>query len=102
LPKMELTCFLDCRREQVQRLLDAGVGLALCHLAKHVEFAGRERSKWRPRGTGTPRDQPLDDNGVDDRSALGDFAQGPDEVLDVAEPVLEQVGQPGGAVMEKG
>jgi hypothetical protein len=82
----------------VQRLLDAGVRLALSHLAEDILLARSEGGEWGPRGAGAPGDQVLDDDGVDDRPAAGDLAQGADEVLQVSEPVLGQIGGAGGAV----
>jgi hypothetical protein len=53
-------------------------------------------------GTGASGHQALDDDRVDDRVAVDHFAQGADEVVDIAEPVLEQIGQAGCAVAEQG
>ena len=75
--KIALTCFSTVDAGQVQRLLDAGVGPALRHLAEHVAARAAVSAAS---GTGRPgpaRHERVDDHGVDHRAAGADLAQAP-------------------------
>ena len=59
----------------------------------------RSRSVRSSRGTCAPPADKLGDHlGVDDRAALGDPPDGVGEVVEIVDPVLEQVADPTGAV----
>ena len=79
----------DRSLRQEQSSCDAGVGVALSHQGEHVAFA---------RGQGVQRfvaavhaDQAGDDFGVEGGTAGSDALQGVEEVVEVEDPVLEQV-----------
>jgi len=93
---------LDGGHGQAQRLFDGRVGLALGHCPQHVEFSGRERGQCGPGRVGAPGDEGVDDQRVDHRTAACHLTQRSDQIFQVVEPVLEEVGQTGGAVTQQG
>ncbi len=92
---------LDARRRDVERVRDRRIGLALGHLAQHLHLTGGERLEQGPRGLLPTPQQALDDLRIDDRSPRSDFAQGSQELVQFAHPILEKVGEPGRAVAEQ-
>ena len=59
----------------------------------------RSRSVRSSSGTrAAPADEHGDDGGIDDRAALGDPPDGVGEVVEIRDPVLEQVADPAGSV----
>ena len=83
---------LDRRLRERQRLPDAGVAAALGHLAQDVELARRQVGD---RGVGAARpagDERLHDAVVDGRAARDGGPQGAQQLVEVADALLQQVG----------
>ena len=82
---------LDRADGQHELARDRAVGAALGDQAQHLALA---RGEAVERAVGAlAREQLGDDLGVERRAAVGDAAHGVDEVVDVHDPVLEQVAQ---------
>ena len=93
---------LDRPLRQHERAGDGGVGLAGGHLGEHLALAGRQPVELARRRPPVRRDQALDDLGVDHRAAGGDLADGGEELADLADALLQQVGAALAAVLEQG
>jgi len=78
-----------------------GVPAALRHLAQHVEFPRGEPGQRRLAQPRPAPDQRVDDLRVDHRAAVRHLAQRRQQLLQVTDAVLEQVGQASGAVPEQ-
>ncbi len=92
---------LDGALREEQRPRDRRVVLALGHVREDLALAFRER---RERGVGHPvlrGDERLDDLGVQDAPAARDLVQRAHELLDVGDPLLQEVAEPFGAVLEE-
>ena len=83
-----------------QRRRDGGVVAAGRHLLQDLSLAPGEPRK-RPLACAFAGDQRLDDLGVEHRAASAHLVQRPDELVDVADPFLEEVTQAGDAVDEQ-
>ena len=71
------------------------------HLFDHVSFAFGEMAHSRSSHGGAAGEEALYYLGVDDRPAVGDDCDGPQQFVEVADTVLEKVGEPIGAVLEQ-
>jgi hypothetical protein len=71
---------------------DPHVGAAFGHEREHVAFSRRERLEGVV--VSTWADQSCDDFGVECSPTGGDATQGVEEVVDVEDPVLEQIAEP--------
>ena len=74
---------------------DRGVGAALGHQREHITFPSGERAE--PVGAAAGAQKLRDDLRVEGGAPGGDPAQRVDELLDVGDPVLEQVPDTRGA-----
>ena len=78
---------------------DAGVRAALRHEPQHLALARRELVERVVRAPAA--DELGDDGGIERRSALGDAAHCGREVVDVGDPVLQQVPDALGVLAEE-
>ncbi len=67
----------------------------LCHQGQDFALALRKVVERDPR---TPADEDSDDRGIDDRTTLRDPADGIGEVVEIRDPVLEQVPDAAGTI----
>ena len=99
--KIALTCFSTVDDDRNSASSIRGVRLAQRHLAQHVELArGERRQRVRLVATASPHEG-VDDHRVDDGPSGAHLDERVHEVLEVPDPVLEQVAQPGRAVLEE-
>ena len=92
---------LDGPSGQDQRGRDGGVALALGHLAEDLPLAGVSRSSSLVSGP-LGRDEGLDHLRVDHRPARGHLADRGEQVVDLADPLLQEVGPALGPALEEG
>src|SRR5829696_1518027 len=92
---------LDGALRQEQRLGDRRVALALGDLREHFPLAGRQLVQGRALRTAASGHERLDDLRVDQRSALGDRADGGHELGSVVHALLEQIGATVRATLEQ-
>ena len=98
--KIELVCFSTARSESTSVAAMAALLLPWRHLAEHLELAGGEPVELGARRPGR-RHQGLDHPRVDDRPAGRHLADGGEQLVDVADPLLQQVGPPARALVEE-
>jgi len=89
------------RLRQRQLAGDALVAPALRHLAQHVELARGEPGQRRLAQSRPAGHQRVDHLRIDHRSPADDRAQRRQQLAQVTDPVLKQIGQPGGPVPEQ-
>jgi len=77
------------------------VPAALRHLAQHVELPRGKPGQRRLAQSHPAADQRVDHLRIDHRAAVRHLAQGRQQLLQVTDAVLEQVGQARGAVLEQ-
>ena len=97
----ELMCFSTARSVRNSDSRDRGVVLALRHVREDLALAVGE---LRERGVRHPvlrGDERLDDLRVEDAAAPGDLVERPDELVHVGDALLQQVAEPGGAVLQQ-
>src|SRR5215470_814313 len=85
---------------QVQPGGDTGVGQPFGHQRQHSAFPfGQDRQ--RVLGAGGAADKLRDDGRIHGGTTSGDAAYRVEEVVDLQDPVLEEIAQPGGAGLEQ-
>jgi hypothetical protein len=70
----------------------------LCHLAQHLGLAVAEGGHPGRRHGGAAGEQALHNLGVDRGTTLGHRGDRPEELVEIADTVLEQVGEPSDTV----
>ena len=80
---------------------DRSVVLPLGHLAQHVELTRRQVVQRRLLGVSPGGDERLDDLRVDHRAAARDGTDRGDELVDILDPLLEQVRAALASVLER-
>ena len=86
---------------QEQGLGDGRVVLPLGHLLQDLPLPLRELPKRRVGQPVLPGHQALDHFGIEHRAAPGDLPHGPDQLVEISHSLLEQIAEPGRAVLEK-
>src|SRR5829696_1711555 len=84
-----------------QGLLYACIGLSLSHLSKDVQLPPSQGAERARCARLLASDEGVDDQRIDDRSAGRHLLERAHEVLEITDPILEQVRQTRRAVMEK-
>ena len=92
---------LDRPLGQEERLGDRRVVLSLGHLAQHVALARRQLVERRLLAARVLRHQRLDDLRVDHRAALCDRADRGDELPEILDALLQEVGAPRAAALQQ-
>src|SRR5262249_22493073 len=91
---------LDGPYAQVQPGGDAGIGQSLCHQCQHGAFPFGQYRQRVVAASGAA-DQLRDDGGIHGGTTGGDAAYRIEEVVDLQDPVLEQVAQAGRVGLEQ-
>ena len=99
--KIALTCFSTDDSDRRQLAGDAGVAPALGHLAQHVELARGEPGQRRLAQPARRATSASTTCGSTTDPPAGHLAQRRQQLAQVTDPVLEQVGQAVGAVAEQ-
>ncbi len=97
---MALMCFSTADSDRCSSAAIAAVRAPLRHLGQHVELAWREAVGVESRAHAAG-DQRIDDVGVDHRAPGGDLADGVQQLVEVAQTLLQQVRQAARAVAEQ-
>ena len=100
--KIELMCFSTVARCRYSVSAMASLVLALRHQPEHLTLAFGQPVDRRRTGTGLAGHQRVDHLGIDHRAAGDDLVHRPgDGAVVVADALLEQIAEPGRAVLEQ-
>ena len=92
LRKIEWITFSTDLSVKHERLADGRVVLSLGHLAQHVTLTRSQLVERRVLRSRVLRDQRLHDLGIHDRTARCDGVDGPHELVEILDPLLQKVG----------
>ena len=111
---MHVLLFLQAklRKDRVDVLFDRPLGqkelggdrrvvLSLSHGGQHLLLAWRQVSQRRVGFAGAGSDQRLDHLRIDDRTSPRDLTDGVDQLIDVGNPLFQEVGAAGGALFQQ-